>query len=157
MDWSYEMALRTGYAAAMAAGFIIALSGQASAQSSGAPPMPGAQQVESEFNNLSPAAQAEVLKKLRTTDPNAVSNMTPEQAKEAFRSLSPELQSKIRSQIASLSDEQKAALKKMGKEGIKQMIMEKVKEFMSSTAGIRAVLHQWKDKMTGKSDSSTSP
>jgi Mg/Co/Ni transporter MgtE len=119
--------------------------------------MPGAQQVESEFNNLSPAAQAEVLKKLRTTDPNAVSNMTPEQAKEAFRSLSPELQSKIRSQIASLSDEQKAALKKMGKEGIKQMIMEKVKEFMSSTAGIRAVLHQWKDKMTGKSDSSTSP
>jgi hypothetical protein len=37
------------------------------------------------------------------------------------------------------------------------MIMEKVKEFMSSTAGIRAVLHQWKDKMTGKSDSSTSP
>jgi hypothetical protein len=152
------MVSKVGYLAVMAVGVTIALAGAASAQSSGStPPMPGAQQVESEFNNLSPAAQAEVMKKLRTTDPNSVSNMTPEQAKEAFRSLSPELQSKIRSQIASLSDEQKAALKKMGKEGIKQMIMEKVKELMTSTAGIKAMLHQWKDKMTGRSDAATSP
>ena len=147
------MALKAGYAAVMAAGLAIGVSSIAWAD--GAPPMPSTEQMQSEYNNLSPAARDELMKKLRSTDPNSVSNMTSDQAKEAFRSLSPELQSKIRAQAASLSDEQKAALKKMGKEGIKQMIMDKVKEFMSSTAGIKMMIHQWKDKLTGKSDASS--
>jgi len=89
-----------------------------------------ADQIGSEFKHLSPEARDALLKQLMSKSSEDLTKMTPEQLTGAFGTLPPELQAQLRAKWDALSDEQRAALKKMNPDTLKQMFAQNVKQMV---------------------------
>jgi hypothetical protein len=101
--------------------------------------------MRAEFDQLSPAARAALLKQIDSANPNT----SREQAESAFNHLPPGLQAELRAKWGSLSDQQKAALKKMGPTAIKEMIVQKLKQLSPEIQDAVRKVKDFVHKLTG--------
>ncbi len=108
-------------------------------------------QLRSQFDQLSPEAKAALMKQLQNA--GDLSKMTPEQIQNSFNGLPPEVQAQLRQKWDSLSDEQKAALKKMDPAALKQMAMDQMKQMLKplqdSMQKAKDFIHKLYDKLFG--------
>ncbi len=96
-----------------------------------------------DLSQLSPEARAALLKQVQSANPN----MTPEQAETSFNSLPPDVQAQLRAKWDSLTDDQKAALKKLRPEAVKEMVIHQLKQMMAPIQGAVAKVKAFVHKM----------
>jgi hypothetical protein len=94
---------------------------------------PSSDQLNKEYQNLSPATRAALAEQLKSKGIDGLSNMSESDAKTAFAGLSPEVKAQIQAKWAALSDEQRTALKKMGPAALKELVASQVKEVMTQS------------------------
>jgi hypothetical protein len=95
--------------------------------------MPSADQLNREYQNLSPATRDALANQLKSKGIDGLNNMSASDAKTAFDGLSPEVKAQLQSEWKNLSDEQRSALKKMGPDDLKELVASQVKEVMTQS------------------------
>jgi hypothetical protein len=103
-------------------------SGDQSAPYSGNPM--SSDQLNKEYQNLSPATRAALANQLKSKGIDGLSNMSESDARTAFAGLPPDVKAQIQAKWDALSDEQRIALKKMGPSAVKGIVASQMKEVM---------------------------
>jgi hypothetical protein len=87
-------------------------------------------QLNKEYQNLSPATRAALANQLKSKGIDGLSNMSESDARTAFAGLPPDVKAQIQAKWDALSDEQRIALKKMGPSAVKGIVASQMKEVM---------------------------
>jgi hypothetical protein len=90
-------------------------------------------QLNKEYQNLSPATRAALANQLKSKGIDGLSNMSESDARTAFAGLPPNVKAQIQAKWDALSDEQRIALKKMGPGAVKEIVASQMKEVMKQS------------------------
>jgi hypothetical protein len=92
-----------------------------------------ADQMNKEYQNLSPATRAALANQLKSKGIDGLSKMSESDARTAFAGLPPDVKAQIQAKWDSMSDEQRIALKKMGPSAVKELVASEMKEVMKQS------------------------